>query len=129
MRSRSKWDRVEGATGYRVLRSNSAGGPFAVVADFDATPGQTLRFEGGITVWTPIGYPWIEYIEYGEARTRWFQVIAYNANGDAPPSVTVSGSSREARRSCRSPGPTALWTTTTPMHREGMGIDFTRRSR
>ena len=87
-----QWDRVEGATGYRVLRSSSAGGAFAVVADFDATPGQTLRFEGGITVLTPIGYPWIEYIEYGESRTRWFQVIAYNANGDGPPSVTVSGS-------------------------------------
>jgi hypothetical protein len=88
-----QWDPVAGATGYRILRSSSAGGAFAVVADFDATTGHVTTVEDGITVWAASDIPLVQYIEYGELRTRWFQVVAYNANGDGPPSATVSGSS------------------------------------
>ena len=42
-----QWEPVEGATGYRILRSSSAGGAFAVVADFDATTGTSRRSRTG----------------------------------------------------------------------------------
>jgi hypothetical protein len=86
------WEPVEGATGYRILRSSSDGGPFAVVADFDITTGHVTKVEDGIVVWAASDIPLVQYIEAGGPRVRWFQVVAYNANGDAPPSVTVSGS-------------------------------------
>jgi hypothetical protein len=69
-----------------------AGGPFAVAADYDVASGHATTVEDGITVWSPSGSPWIEYIEYGEALVRWFYVVAFNAAGDAPPSAVVSGS-------------------------------------
>ena len=87
------WDAVAGATGYRVLESGGAGGPYAVVADHDvATRQTTAAAEDGITVWSPDGSPWFEYIEVGEPRVRWFQVVAYNDAGAATPSIAASGS-------------------------------------
>jgi hypothetical protein len=101
-----QWDAIAGATGYRVLRSDAAGGPYAVVADFDVTTGRATAADDGVTVWSsqhsylpdrgPLGQPdsspWFQYVEVGEPRVRWFQVVAYNAAGDAPPSAAVSGS-------------------------------------
>jgi hypothetical protein len=86
------WDGVGGATGYRVLRSGGVGGPYAVVADYDVVTRRTTAAEDGIMVWSPDGSPWFEYVEVGGRRVAWFKVVAYNAGGDAPPSVAVSGS-------------------------------------
>jgi hypothetical protein len=88
-----QWDAVAGATGYRVLRSDAGSGPFAVAADYDVATGHATRVEDHITVWHPTDQGWLQYIEYGESRVRWFYVVAYNAAGDAPPSAVVSASS------------------------------------
>jgi hypothetical protein len=87
-----EWDAVAGATGYRVLRSDTAGGPYAVAADYDVATGHATTADDGIFVWSPTGSSHFQYIEVGEERVRWFQVVAYNAAGDAPPSAAVSGS-------------------------------------
>jgi len=87
-----EWEAVAGATGYRVLRSEAAGGPYAVIADYDVATGHATTTEEGIYVGSPTGTSYYQYVEYGEARVRWFQVVAYNAAGDAPPSAAVSGS-------------------------------------
>jgi hypothetical protein len=41
----------------------------------------------------PDSSPWFEYIEIvsGGVNRHYFRVVAYNANGDAPPSAVVCG--------------------------------------
>jgi hypothetical protein len=52
-----QWDAVGGATGYRVLRSGGADGPYAVIADHDVATRRTTAAEDGITVWSPQAHP------------------------------------------------------------------------
>jgi hypothetical protein len=90
------WDAVEGATGYRVARSTSSGGPFTVSADVDLTDG-TARVEAGVTnVYSdqlsffphtsappsPAPSENFYYVEVTSART-YFRVTACSDAGDA----------------------------------------------
>ena len=112
------WDAVPGATGYRIVRATSAGGPFSLAADLNVVTGKAT-VAGPIVL--PIGtgnvpaqitnitsdrqtyYPpslatppggiaplHFHYTEEVFPR-HYFRVTAYNANGDGPPSVIVCG--------------------------------------
>ena len=102
-----RWNAVANATGYRVLRATTSSGPFAVNADFDITTGKTTAGADVINIWSdqysykptrsafalPDSSPRFEYIETlsGGILRRYFRVVAYNANGEAPASVVVCG--------------------------------------
>ncbi|MEO8695707.1 MAG: hypothetical protein ABI658_19470 [Acidimicrobiales bacterium] len=102
-----RWNAVSNVTGYRVLRSDASSGPFSVNADLNITTGKTTAGTDVINILSqqysykpvsvafgsPDASPWFEYIEVisGGAVRRYFRVIAYNANGDAPASVVVCG--------------------------------------
>ena len=40
----------------------------------------------------PDSSPWFEYVDVGDSAQRRYQVVAYNASGDAPASVVVCAS-------------------------------------
>ena len=101
------WEAVAGATGYRVARSTSPSGPFAVTADLNLAAGEITVAAGVVNVWSPgvAGYhPTYEtvpgappphefqYVDVSGGAARYNQVVAYNAAGDGPPSVVVCGS-------------------------------------
>jgi len=102
-----RWNAVTNVTGYRVLRADASSGPFSVNADLNITTGKTTAGVDVINVWSqqysykPVivafaatdSSPWFEYIETisGGAARRYFRVVAYNANGEAPPSIIVCG--------------------------------------
>ena len=95
------------ASGYRVLRGDAASGPFTVTADVDITTGKTTAAAEVTNIWSeqfsykptrgvlarPDTSPRFEYVEIvtGGVSRRYFRVVAYNANGDAAPSVVVCG--------------------------------------
>ena len=100
-----RWDAVPGATGYRVLR-RIGNTEFTGTADFDITTGAATVADGVVNVWSE-GYsyqpvrrpfpgrdrsPWFEYVDVGNRAPRTYQVIAYNASGNAPASNTASAS-------------------------------------
>jgi hypothetical protein len=95
-----RWGPATGATGYRVLRSATAGGRFVVAADINVTTGATTEADGVTTIWsanhnyrpggprltTPDTSPWFELIDVGN-DPRWFKLVAYNAAGQGPVSA------------------------------------------
>lgn len=101
-----EWDAVAGATGYRVLRSDAQDGQFVTVAELDITTGAATAEDEVVNIWSqqhsyvpprdgfdgPDLSPWFQYVEYGGSGERCFQVIAFNAAGDAPPSEVVCAS-------------------------------------
>jgi hypothetical protein len=100
------WNAVPTATGYRVLRSEAAGGPFGVVADFDVTTGRVSAADDVVNIWSaqhsyvparntlnrPDRSPWFQYVEVSRTGERCFRVVAYNAAGNGPASAVVCGS-------------------------------------
>lgn len=99
------WNAVVGATGYRVLRSGAAEGPYGVAADVDVITGGVTADPDVATIWSdqrsylhpgvpppasPDTSPWFQLVNLGDGQ-RCFQVVAYNAGGDAPPSPVVCG--------------------------------------
>jgi hypothetical protein len=103
-----RWNAVANVTGYRVLRASAAIGPFSVNADIDTTTGKATAGSDVTNIWSqqrsyvpsgattamPDSSPWFEYVEVisGGAAPRYFRVVAYNANGEAPASAIVCGS-------------------------------------
>jgi hypothetical protein len=99
------WQAVSGATGYRVLRTDAAGGQPGVVADFDITTGRTTAASEAVNVWSaehsyvpdrgPLARadqsPWFQYIDIG-AGQRCYRVLAYSPAGDGPLSDVTCGS-------------------------------------
>jgi hypothetical protein len=93
---------VARATGYRVLRSATAGGRFVVIVDMNVTTGATTKAAGVTTIWsanhnygpggprlaTPDTSPWFEVIDVGN-DPRWFKLVAYNAAGQGPASAVL----------------------------------------
>jgi hypothetical protein len=86
------WQAVEGATGYRVYRSSSSGGPFTVSGDIDVTTGHTTMGAGVTNLFSPSTghFQYIEVISDG-SNQRFFQVAAYNAAGEGARSAVVCG--------------------------------------
>jgi hypothetical protein len=96
------WGPVARATGYRVLRSATAGGRFVVIVDMNVTTGATTKAAGVTTIWsanhnyglgrprlaTPDTWPWFEVIDVGN-DPRWFKLVAYNAAGPGPASAVL----------------------------------------
>jgi hypothetical protein len=96
------WGPASGATGYRVLRSGSAGGNFVVAADINVMTGAVTRKAdvtyivsanheyrpGRPLLSAPDTSPWFEYIDVG-AYPRWFKIVAYNAAGQGPASAVL----------------------------------------
>jgi hypothetical protein len=99
------WDAVPGATGYRIIRPAGAGNAPTVMAEIDVMTGTATALPPVANVWSedrnylPPRGPWtgpdpsvhFHYVDLGEGE-RCFQVIAFNAAGDGPPSVVVCGS-------------------------------------
>ena len=69
------WSAVPGATGYRIKRSTTPGGPYLVYADVNTSYGETTRFSD---------------IETQAATTYYYVVSAYNQFGESAPSAEVS---------------------------------------
>lgn len=100
------WNAVEGATGYRVLRSDTASGPFDVFADIDIVTGAATAADEVVNIWSqqhsyipagspltsPDQSPWFQLVEVGGSGERCYRVVAYNAAGDAPASSVACGS-------------------------------------
>jgi hypothetical protein len=100
------WNAVVDTTGYRVLRSSTRDGRFAVSADIDITTGVATAGDEVINIWSsahsyipsdgalgspdPSGH--FQYVEVGGGSERCFKVVAYNEDGEAPPSIVVCGS-------------------------------------
>jgi hypothetical protein len=99
------WRTISGATGYRVLRADSAEGTFRLAAEIDVTTGEATA-EDAINIWSdqhtylPAGQPLtavdtstqLRYVEHGGARFRCFEVVALGPSGPGPASATVCGS-------------------------------------
>ena len=71
---RVQWNTVSGAAGFRVQRAETQGGTWTTVA-------------GGTTAITTTSW---EDTGLSPETTRWYRVIAVNAEGDSEPSQTVS---------------------------------------
>lgn len=97
------WNTVADATGYRVYRSSSAGGPFVSSASVIVATGVTTVEFGGsyelIQMWPPSSDSY-EYVEVtGGART-YFRVVAFNTAGTGTTSAVVCGAPVGADPAC-----------------------------
>jgi Protein of unknown function (DUF4232) len=96
------WKAVPHATGYRVIRANSAGGRIRVVADFEITTGRVTADPGVVNIWSA-GHnyvpdrsrltridqsPWFQYVDLDAGR-RCYRVLAYNSTQDGPLSAVT----------------------------------------
>jgi hypothetical protein len=103
------WDAVSGASGYRISRATTPGGPFSVAADVNVTTGKTTAASGVTNVFsdqqtffppasaTPVPttsskqFHYVEVVSTPGNPSRYYRVTAYNAAGDGRPSATVCG--------------------------------------
>ncbi len=99
------WKAVATATGYQIYRTDSAGHGARLVADVNIVTGHTTVAPGVVNIWSqthtyiPGGGPLtsrdpstrFQYVDYGEAGTRYYRVRAYNAAGAGPLSPVISG--------------------------------------
>jgi hypothetical protein len=100
------WEASAGATGYRVLRSPTPAGPFADLAGIDVVTGATdaaaevVYLRSDQHTYVPASGPLpapdtstsFLLIEYSEAPSRCYRVVAHNAAGDAAPSPVACAS-------------------------------------
>lgn len=97
------WGAVADATGYRVYRSTSAGGPFVAAASMVvATGATTIEFDGPyefIQIWKPSPSAF-QYVESFDNAAVYFSVAAFNAGGTGPRSAVVCGSPSTAQEGC-----------------------------
>ena len=89
------WDAVPGATGYRVYRSSTSGGPFVLSASYDV-PGDlvTVALDGYEYIWIDPENLEATRFRYTEAIRNeygWFRVSAFTAGGEGPLSGTACG--------------------------------------
>jgi hypothetical protein len=99
------WNAVPGATGYRVLRTNTAGRHPRLAADFNITTGHTTAAPNVVNIWSaehsylpdfgPLTQvdqsPWFQYVDLGADR-RCYRVLAYNSAGAGPRSAVTCAS-------------------------------------
>ncbi len=87
------WDMVPGATGYRVYRTSTAGGPFVPAASYDVASGvTTVEVDGYEYVYVepePYTTTRLRYLEAIRGEFTWFRVSAFNAGGEGPMSGIV----------------------------------------
>ena len=69
------WNAVPGATGYRIKRSTSPGGPYLIYGDVNTGYGETTKFSD---------------VETGRDATYYYIVSAYNQFGESAGSVEIS---------------------------------------
>lgn len=116
------WEALADATGYRVLRSDTADGEFEVTAELDVTTGAATAaadvvnvFSGqhsyvpaGSTFEGPDQSPQFSYVDLGP-RQRCYRVIAFNTAGDGPSSDVACGAppgvEPEPPTTAETPGP------------------------
>lgn len=98
------WEALTSATGYRVLRSETAEGAFEVAAELDVTTGAATAADGIANIYSdhysyvpqrrpfegPDESPQFSLVDAG-FRQRCFRVIAFNAAGDGPASDVACG--------------------------------------
>lgn len=102
------FNRARNAVGYRVFRSDRAGGPFVLVAKFNVFTGHVTVVEGVVNLFSaqhqyvpaagpllvPDGSARFELVDLrGSGEPTCFGVIAYNTAGDGVGSTVVCGSS------------------------------------
>lgn len=84
------WRGSARATGFRVQRATTAGGPFTTTADYDIASGTTTKAAGVTTVsYTDSGG--FTYVDLPGMGAHYYRVVAYNSVGAAPASVVVCG--------------------------------------
>ena len=89
------WSAVALATGYRVSRALSPGGPFTTTADYDVATGTSVKASGVTNVYftNSQGFSYVEVVTDSATNgpRRYYRVTAYNAAGAATPSAVVCG--------------------------------------
>lgn len=97
------WNTVADATGYRVYRSSSAGGPFVSSASVIVATGVTTVEFGGsyelIQMWPPSSDSY-EYVEVAGGARTYFRVVAFNTAGSGAKSAVVCGAPVGAEPAC-----------------------------
>lgn len=87
------WEMVPGATGYRVYRTSTAGGPYAPSASYDVASGvTTVEVDGYEYVYVepaPYTTTQLRYTEAIRGEFTWFRVSAFTAGGEGPMSGVV----------------------------------------
>ena len=87
-----RWTGTPGATGYRVYRSSTPGGPMTRAASFSLATGHTTVEFGGsyesIQIWSPSPNTF-EYVEAVDGQPGYFVVVAFNSAGEGPRQGTV----------------------------------------
>lgn len=100
------WKAAERATGYRVLRTDAAGGSARRTADIDIVTGRTsatsevVHLASDEHTYVPDRGPLtgadrsprFQYVDFTEGTTRCYRVQAYNAAGPGPLSAVTCGS-------------------------------------
>ena len=82
------WQDVPEATGYRIYRSDSADGSFALVATYDKATGSVSVSHTGpyefihIVYWSDLTR--LQYDEAALGAKGYFRVSAFNAGGEGP---------------------------------------------
>lgn len=88
-----RWSTVAGATGYRITRAHSAGGPFSPSADLNVVTGATTKESGVMNLY--VNGSSVFYVGVfgdGTSDPHWyFRVTAYNGAGEGPVSGVVCG--------------------------------------
>lgn len=82
------WDLMPGATGYRVYRTTTPGGPFLPAASYDVATGvTTVEYSGYEYIFIQPEFGSSTQLRYTEAVSMdfvWFRVSAFNAGGEGP---------------------------------------------
>jgi hypothetical protein len=100
-----EWGAAEGATGYRVLRTDAAGTTTGTMAEIDITTGAVTAADEVTNIWSdehtylpsggaldgPDTSSTFHYVDVGSGE-RCYRVVATNADGAGPPSAVACGS-------------------------------------
>lgn len=100
-----EWNAVALATGYRVYRTDSAGGSLRFMAEINVVSGYTWALPDVVNIWStehtylPRGVPLagadrssrFRYVDYGGPDVRYYRLQAYNTAGSGPLSAVTGG--------------------------------------